>query len=112
MRRRWICQNSAGVELVAELPDGLRMSDSPSRGDDQRVLVVGLEIEDLVDRDEARLAALRGVDPAQVFVRSGAARASSRQQAVEVRRRCVPMRSRSRAHASREALGAESGFIT
>src|SRR5688500_14089889 len=53
------------VELVAELLDRLADQRLAILGEHARVLAVGAEVADVVDRDDAHRLALRRVDPAQ-----------------------------------------------
>ena len=72
------------VELLDELLDRPADQRFLLRRDDQRVLVVGLEVADLVDGDQAQLVALRRGDPAQVFLAPSTLPASNLQQAIEI----------------------------
>ena len=58
------------VELVDQFLDRAPDQRLLLRRDDQRVLVVGLEVADLLDGDEPQVVALRRRDPAQVLLRA------------------------------------------
>ena len=64
---RWICQNDVRVKLVDQILDRPADQRLLVGGHHQRVLVVGLEIADFLDGDEAHVVALRRRDPAQVL---------------------------------------------
>src|SRR5208282_2504447 len=75
------------VEFVEELLDRFADQRLALGGDDFGVLVLGVKVEDLVDRNESHRGAERGLDPFQRAARI--ARLELRQDGGEVRRRPV-----------------------
>ena len=59
-----VIDDASDAELIQELLDRSLNERLRISGGDQRVLVVGLKVADLLDRDEAQVGALRGGDPA------------------------------------------------
>ena len=65
MVERWICLNVAGSSTASRSRDRLAQQRFAVGGHHRRVLVVGAEVGDVVDQDQARLAAGAGGEPGQ-----------------------------------------------
>src|SRR6185312_11170568 len=79
-----------GIELLVELLDRLANEAVAIAGDDLRVLVLGLEVQDIVDGDHRQRVAERRAHPAQR--RRRIARGKAREHRIEVERRALQAR--------------------
>ena len=95
---RWTCQKRSGSSCAASSLSGVRISASPSAREDARVLVVGLEVADVVDRDQPHLRADRRADPGEPSAR-------------RARRPPAPAARASRARARARAAGAPAASL-
>ena len=111
MVERWICLNIAGSSSVEQFADRLAQQRFAVGGDDRRVLVVGAEIGDVVDQDQARLAAGAGGEPGQRRRRSALARQRGRRRSSNAASASAsagaPSARLQALHGGRQALGAD-----